>query len=281
MRKTILWILAFVITISLAIYQRKTGPTWPVEGTLDTESLHVAYSLDRSHGGEGDQEVNIHVVDGDDVIGTLYYKRYRTEDEWTPVSMLRIDTNLTAFLPHQPPAGKLAYFIEISHQGQVHRLPANGDVVTRFKGDVPVYWLLPHVIIMFAALMLAVRTGLGLIFREDVRKLVIIAFWLLLVGGMILGPVVQKYAFDEFWTGIPFGYDLTDNKTLIAFIFWGIAFFFARRNAERTMGKIAVTVAVVVMLAVYLIPHSTWGSEYDYSSGQIISGQQTGKTPPQ
>jgi hypothetical protein len=40
---------------------------------------------------------------------------------------------------------------------------------------------------------------------------------------MILGPVVQKFAFGEYWTGFPFGTDLTDNKTLIAFIGWIIA----------------------------------------------------------
>jgi hypothetical protein len=40
---------------------------------------------------------------------------------------------------------------------------------------------------------------------------------------MILGPVVQYYAFGEFWTGVPFGWDLTDNKTLVAVIFWALA----------------------------------------------------------
>ncbi|MBN2429848.1 MAG: hypothetical protein JXQ27_00160 [Acidobacteria bacterium] len=280
MRKTILWVLAFTITIGLAIYQKKTGPTWPVDDTLDTGSLHVAYSLERSHGGEGDQEVTLHVVDGQDLSGTLYYKRYRTEEDWTPVAMLRVDTNLTGFLPHQPPAGKLAYFIEIQHQSQVHRLPEQGEVVTRFKGDVPIYWLLPHIVLMFSALMLAVRTGLGIIFREDIRKLVIIAFWLLLVGGMILGPIVQKYAFDEFWTGVPYGFDLTDNKTLIAFVFWGIAFLFTMREGKKKWKTLSVIVAVVVMMAVYLIPHSTWGSEYDYSRGTVVTGQRADSPAP-
>jgi len=281
MRKTVLWILAFALTIGLAIYQKKTGPTWPLEGTLDTDTLHVAYSLDRSHGGEGDQEVTLHVVDGDDLGGILYYKRFRTDDDWTAVTMQRMDTNLMGFLPHQPPAGKLAYYIELHHQGQMHRLPETGEVVTRFKGDVPIYWLLPHIVLMFSALMLAVRTGLGLLFREDIRRLVIIAFWLLFLGGMILGPIVQKYAFDAFWTGVPFGYDLTDNKTLIAFIFWGIAFFFTLRGGQRKWQTVSVLVAVVVMLAVYLIPHSTWGSEYDYSRGTVVTGQRAHTPAPQ
>ena len=45
---------------------------------------------------------------------------------------------------------------------------------------------------------------------------------LLAVGGFILGPLVQNYAFGELWTGVPFGWDLTDNKTLIACDILGI-----------------------------------------------------------
>ena len=42
---------------------------------------------------------------------------------------------------------------------------------------------------------------------------------LLFLGGIIMGPVIQKYAFGAFWTGWPFGHDLTDNKTLCGIYF--------------------------------------------------------------
>ncbi|MBI4877207.1 MAG: hypothetical protein HY822_21445, partial [Acidobacteria bacterium] len=84
----------------------------------------------------------------------------------------------------------------------------------------------------------------------------------LLVGGMILGPVVQKYAFDAFWTGWPFGHDLTDNKTAVAFVAWVGAWVASARsrNPRRWM-----VFAALVTLAVFLIPHSVLGSELDYS----------------
>jgi len=31
---------------------------------------------------------------------------------------------------------------------------------------------------------------------------------------------VQHYAFGQLWTGVPFGWDLTDNKTLLAALAW-------------------------------------------------------------
>jgi hypothetical protein len=85
----------------------------------------------------------------------------------------------------------------------------------------------------------------------------------LFIGGLILGPIVQQYAFGAFWTGWPFGHDLTDNKTIIAFIFWAIALFQVMKKKPKA--GIWVIVATIVMLAVYLIPHSVLGSEIDYT----------------
>jgi hypothetical protein len=85
---------------------------------------------------------------------------------------------------------------------------------------------------------------------------------------MILGPIVQKYAFGAFWTGFPAGYDLTDNKTLIAFICWIVA-----SLAGMKKGKPWLTViAAIVTLVVFSIPHSAKGSELDYSTGTVKTG---------
>jgi hypothetical protein len=73
---------------------------------------------------------------------------------------------------------------------------------------------------------------------------------------------VQKFAFGALWTGFPFGYDLTDNKTLIAFIGWIIAII-AGRNGRPARGW--VLAAAILLLIIFLIPHSLLGSELDYS----------------
>jgi uncharacterized membrane protein len=92
----------------------------------------------------------------------------------------------------------------------------------------------------------------------------------LFVAGLILGPIVQKYAFDAYWTGWPFGQDLTDNKTLVAFIFWAVATWRLKKNPENRTWPI---VAMLVLVVVFLIPHSMFGSELDYSSGEIKTGK--------
>lgn len=268
MQKNLLWVAAFVITLSMAVYQRMTGPTYPLKGALETGGASVTYRFDRSCDDPGDQEVTVHVAGGREFSGRLFWRRANTGEAWTVVPMDRMGENLSGFLPHQPPAGKLVYYVELKLGEQTLRLP-DQPVTTRFKGAVPAYWLIPHVVCMFAALLLSIRIGLALAFREPVAHLVQLAFWFLLAGGLILGPIVQKYAFGAFWTGFPFGMDLTDNKTLFAFIGWAAAYALTRREGRGTP---ATVLAVLIMLAVYLIPHSVWGTQFDYSRGQITSG---------
>ncbi len=271
MKKSVLWIIAFLITISLAIYQKKTGPTYPVSGHLTVDGIKIDYTFKRSHGGAGDQEVSVGVEGEGEINAVLYYKRYRVKENWTKIQMQKIGKNFTAFLPHQPPAGKLEYYVKLNINGKDYSIPGK-TVITRFKGAVPLYILIPHIIFMFASILISVRIGLALIFKESYKNLVYVCTGLLFVGGLILGPIVQKFAFGQLWTGIPFGWDLTDNKTLIAFIFWLIAVYFLKKEYSKK-SVLTTALAVIVMFAVYLIPHSVWGSEFDYSKNQITTGK--------
>lgn len=258
--------IAFIITILCAYYQRKTGPTYPISGELSWQTVNVKYSLTRSHGGSGNQPVQLEVANNE-VSGYLLYRRYKTDDPWTSMKMFREENQLEASLPHQPPAGKLEYFILLDYQDRYLVIPSNRSAVTRFKGDVPTFILLAHVLAMFIAMLLSTATGLeALSGGKYSYHLTLWTSGLLFVGGMILGPVVQKFAFGEFWTGIPWGFDLTDNKTLIAMLAWIIAIWKGRKS------KYWIIFAAIVLLAVYLIPHSMLGSELNYETMEISTG---------
>ncbi len=263
----LLWVLAILITLGSAVYQKRTGPSYAIEDEIEFASAEIRYSLTRTHGGEGDQTVPV-IAPSDEISGIIRYKRYKTDDEWTPLEMPRSGDTLIGYLPHQPPAGKLEYFVQLKAGDKQLRLHPEETVVTRFKGAVPLSALIPHVFFMFFAMLLSTRTALE-VFRKapKLRTLTIITTLLLIVGGLILGPVVQKFAFGEYWTGFPYGTDLTDNKTLIIFIGWLIAFIAMwdkdalRKSPQR---RWIVLGAAVLMMLVYLIPHSMMGSEIDY-----------------
>jgi len=179
------------------------------------------------------------------------------------------EKGLFAAVPPQPPAGKLQYYVELTDSKGKQVVMKDNPLVIRFKGGVPGYILLPHVLIMFIAMLFS--TGAGLLAAVKVpsfRKFGIWTLILLAAGGMILGPIVQKFAFGELWTGVPFGWDLTDNKTLIAFLFWLFAVIMNLKK-ERPL---YIVLASLILLLVYSIPHSLFGSELDYDTGQVIQG---------
>lgn len=262
------WLAAIAITLSAAVYQRLTGPTHPKRLELTTNIETYKIRLIRSHGGTRDCELAFNIPDTT-IHAELLYKRYPTTDDWTKVKLQRVDAKLIAFLPHQPPAGKLEYKMQFYQNDKILNKADDFHVVIRFKGAVPKGVLIPHVLLMFFAMMLSNLSGILALANHDKMQLYTnITFVFLLIGGMIFGPIMQKFAFGEYWTGFPYGKDLTDNKTLIAFIFWIIAIVANWKKRNRTW----IIMASIITLAIYMIPHSMFGSELNYESGTVITG---------
>jgi hypothetical protein len=255
------WIFAFIFMMGIAYYQRTTGPTYPVRGKAVVGGETIKYKLIRTFGGDGDAPVEIEIADTA-VKGNFTYKRFKSNDSLTSIPMMRKDGKLVAYVPHQPPAGKVQYEVTLSKGSEEVKLN-DKPVVIRFKGDVPPYIMIPHILCMFLAMVFSTRAGIEAL-RKGTESYKI-ALWTLItlfIGGIILGPFVQKFAFNAYWTGWPWGHDMTDNKTAAAFIGWVIALIMLRKNKMHRGWVIA---ASIIMLAVYLIPHSVLGSEIDYT----------------
>ncbi|HSO86056.1 MAG TPA: hypothetical protein VLQ91_05865 [Draconibacterium sp.] len=262
------WVLAVLITFAAIIYQRKTGPTYDKKVKITIDNQEYKFKLIRSHGGTTDCTIELTIPD-QGVEGVLAYKKYPTRDEWTEVAFTRQNDVITASLPNLPPAGKYEYKVTLKKGEQNFDLTEGKSVVIRFKGEVPGFILIPHIILMFFAMFLGNVAGIMALFKHSKYRFYgILTVIFLFIGGMILGPLVQLYAFGELWAGIPFAWDLTDNKTLFAFLFWLLAFIMNRKK-ER---PVYTVVASVVMLIVYSIPHSMYGSQLDPETGKVIQG---------
>ncbi len=261
-KNILLWVVSLMIMGSLAVYQRMTGPTYPINGKITIGNETIQYSLPRSHDGSGEELIKIQVKD-ESITGKIELRRYKSYDEWQSKDLKRKADFLLGSIPEQPPAGKVMYMIYLHDKdGQSYQLTKD-PVIIRFKGKVPDYFLIPHIIFMFAAMWISMRTGFEAIFKgNNTYKLSIITFVSLIIGGMILGPVIQFYAFGAWWTGWPFGHDLTDNKTLIAFLAWLVAIIRLRKNKDNYLFPL---IASIILLIVYLIPHSVLGSELDFT----------------
>jgi hypothetical protein len=202
------------------------------------------------------------------ITGEITWKRFKSHDSLLTEPLPRNGDSLIVTIPKQPMAGKVIYQVAlIDASGAKYNL-TDESIIIRFKDPVPLYVLILHVIFMFGGMLLATRTGFeAILSRNNIYGLTVLTSIFVLIGGIILGPIVQKFAFDAFWTGWPFGHDLTDNKTVVALIFWLLALWRVRINRNERKW---VIVASVVTLIIFLIPHSVLGSEIDYTKIEQI-----------
>jgi hypothetical protein len=260
-----LWIAAFLVAVFLAVFQRTTGPSYPARGSVEMAGGEsISYRLPRSDEGRGTLRVTI-PRPHDDLDAVLEWRRFPTDEPYRTLIMVSDgEGRLVASIPGQPAAAKVEYRVVVSDAGGSTAVPADETVVARFRGSVPAGILVPHILAMFGSMLVSTR-ALFEVMRPGApggRRLILTSMGLLVAGGLVLGPIVQKFAFGALWTGWPFGHDLTDNKTLIAFLAWLPA---AVTAARGVTSRVAVILGWVVMMGIFLIPHSMRGSELDWS----------------
>ena len=271
-KKTFTWVLAVFLALAAMIYQRSTGPTYEYKGHLEYKGESYKYELLRSQETTEGAKIELPFIDGTDYSASLSYKRYQTKDTITTLDFqLDEKKQFVVQLPVQPAAGKVEYSITGVIDGKEFNIPEKGEdnIVLRYKDPVSDYILIPHVTMMIIAIIFGIRAGLSAAFNDgSMRKWAVVAFTAMTLGGMLFGPLVQKSAFGEYWTGFPFGGDFTDNKTLIMWVAWALALAIIGFKAKKKEGisRTAVIMAAVVMMVVYLIPHSLGGSTLDYDA---------------
>jgi hypothetical protein len=261
-RSLVLWIIALLVTLGSAAWQRLTGPTHPLRINTEVAGQEVRGRLIRSQ--NIDVAVPIDLRAGAGLGGDARWRRWPGEHPWHEVALVRERDRLVGSLPPQSAtAARIEYEIRIRHQdGETLTIPAR----LRFKGPVPAPVLAVHVVAMFLGMLFSLRAGLEAISRGP--RLLHLAAWtvgFLVVGGLILGPVVQKYAFNAYWTGWPVGEDLTDNKLATAVLFWVIALWQVSRGRRWW-----AVLAALITIGIYLIPHSMHGSTHDWETGRHI-----------
>jgi len=268
-----LWVAAFLVAVLLAVFQRTTGPSYPARGEIQLAGGEsITYRLPRSDEGRGTLRVRI-PQPLDDLAAVLEWRRFPTDEPYRKLTMASDGEDwLVASIPGQPAAAKVEYRIVVTGGGGSTIVPAGEPVVARYRGSVPAGVLIPHILAMFASMLVSTRALFEVLRPGPLggRRLILTSMGLLVVGGLVLGPIVQKFAFGAFWTGWPFGHDLTDNKTVIAFLAWLPATIAAARGVTS---RVAVVLGWVVMMGIFLIPHSMRGSELDWSEVEPSESQ--------
>lgn len=267
---------AVVLTLFFAVFQRMTGPTHAAGGKVERAGEKVGFSLPRSGTVGKDTRIvmpsSVGPVSGatqpaSEQGAFLCYRHYpeREGEDYVRQPMQWENGQWVGFLPSQPMAGKLSYYIHADGKDYF----AGEPLVIRYRGEVPAAVLIPHILLMFLAMFFAVMSGLAALVNDlAYKKYSLLTLICLLIGGFVFGCLVQHYAFGIYWAGFPVGGDLTDNKTLIALVAFLAAFGI---QAFRKKARWAVLAASIVMLGIFCVPHSVNGSELNRETGRIES----------
>ena len=269
----VLWVLAVMFAIFAMFWQKVSGPTYPVRITEIIGESEFNTKLLRSYETTDDLPVNITIADNN-ISGLVKWRRLGAGDDWAYLEMVRNAEILTSSLPKQKSAGKVEYSVILQNGDGKLVLDNQGlPIIARFKDPVPSQILIPHIIFMIFGLIWAMRTGIGALASSEFQVSKITTTLIMLgLGGLILGPIVQKFAFGAYWTGWPLGSDWTDNKLAAMVLAWIITLILTIK--KQGLARIFTIISLMVTLTVYLIPHSMGGSTLDYSTGETETGMQ-------
>lgn len=138
-------------------------------------------------------------------------------------------------LPHRQKAQKYYFFISVKdNKNLAVTLPENPLVNKDFfrvtyKSDPNLWGLAAHVLLMIMTLFFLVHTLYFVInYLANKKEWSIKAgfstvFWgmvVFFISGFPLGMWIAYEKYGVAWGGVPFGWDITDNKTQIAFLYW-------------------------------------------------------------
>ncbi|MCK4236905.1 MAG: hypothetical protein KAX38_07280 [Candidatus Krumholzibacteria bacterium] len=179
-------------------------------------------------------------------------------------------------LPDLGKGKRLEYaFVVEGTGGESVRLPSQGGrfLVVKYKGDYSIVVLVLHIIFMFGAFFFMIQSFMGALWilmgAEGKSHTVGMMRWVMIftfIGGWPLGFILNYQRFGPVWEGFPFGFDITDNKTQIMFLFWVVTVFlvggsfFGRGEKFDRIGPRgfawAVIISFIVSLSLYILPHS-------------------------
>ena len=269
-------VIGFVLTIALLGASRRLSTRHPEDLAVEGRGFRAEHRSVTEQVGPGRPDLSIY-VEGERALEPVVRYRLKSEEDYHNVQMtIEGGGTWRAVLPEYEKGTKIYYAIELREEDErIARIPAESgsSLFIKYKGKVSPVVLTLHIIFMFAAFYFMVQgfwSALGILSGRDWKSEAVgYGRWVLLssfVGGWPLGFILNYQAFGVIWEGFPFGYDITDNKTQIMFVFWLVSLLLVRgsllglgeeRDVLGARGfAVALIVSFLVSLALFIVPHS-------------------------
>jgi hypothetical protein len=264
--------LAAVIVFALFVLSRITGPNFRYRVESAGPGFTLSHKAPRTSEGTGPALLDVALQGNPTALADVTLTGHPKDqpgdpDRLAPASITGEAGGLRIYhfeVPFHPWATKYLYTFEaILQDGRTIRLDHGGaPMMVRFRGHVPPVTLGLHILGMFGGFLLMVLGAFAAVDflrgRGDTRPALRLAGWgwlVFAIGGVPLGFLMNWYAFHVIWEAWPFGADVTDNKTQMALVVYGLGLLACWRMKNRAAAWL-VLAGTAVAFAVFIIPHS-------------------------
>lgn len=270
-------IIGVLVTVALLGLARRLTVGKPVDLEVERGGVRASHRTVTQQVGPGAPVIEVRVRPAEGAVVSGVFGDPRT-DELGELAFERSDEEglFQAALPELPKGSRVRYAVTVAAPGgEPIRFPERPGafVLLKYKGKASPVVLAAHIACMFGGFFCMVMSLFGAIRilrgREGKAGAVRFARWALLlsfIGGWPLGFVLNRETFGTLWEGYPFGYDVTDNKTQLMFVFWLASLLLVRgsflgrnESADALPAKgfaWAIVTSFVVSLVLFVLPHS-------------------------
>jgi len=274
-------LVAFVLTLVLLGFARKTTTVQSVHKTAEKSGILIDHNTVPKKVGEGDAVIPVKVIGAKEV--KLFYKIGKEEFRSVDMGLKEGENDVfVAFIPYHKKGTQAWYYVEAQKQTEDTKVavslpdrnsPNFKPILLKFEGNVPPYIIVSHVFCNFAGIFFSVLALFSVINlkkgKSTLKKSVIFSlftFIFLFTGFLIIGSALNYFAFGVMWEAFPFGRDVTDNKSQIILLSWLVTLFLVKGTilgknpsknlvSEKTYSTMVI-ISFVVTVVMYLIPHS-------------------------
>jgi hypothetical protein len=245
-KKIILWVAAIVITFLAAFLHQRTGPYYPVSGSIGIEGERLTYMFQKVHYGEEPFRIMMR-TDKEDLHGNIKWKK-KEDTEWNFSPLRKDGKYLAAEIKPLSAGTEIVYKGVIIHSDKTYEVPFDSNVEASFTGKRPSSVMYVFYFFLFGGLLIAFRGALEYFNPRDKKMLFsILPAMFFFVTSIVFYPFIKSYELDAINKSIPPIGMLFDIPLLAIFLLWFVSsiLIFKYKN------KILLLVSGILTLIIY------------------------------
>lgn len=246
----ILWAASLLIVFLAGYISQITDENYPVTATFGIEGKKVSYRFEKVHYGKSDFKIIIR-PDIENLNGNLFWK-LANEKEWKSTALIDSNLVLIGKIPAQKPKEKILYYVELQYKNQKYLVPSNRKIELTFYGKIPIVIEVLKYLLLYAGMILALRTGLEYFNQnKSAKKFGVLTVINFLILAVLINPLYLTYKYGYMNTSIPSITNLFPLGMLILLILWiftVVLLFIAKRFTLTSITSGIISIIIFITL---------------------------------